>query len=224
MGFYTILVLVLLAVQMIVTGILIPMVQILVVIRVLNHLSAEDYLSKFAEFLELIIRWTSKSIMTAVISLNVVQGILGPGLDLLKRNVVKKGAEALPIVGDAIGGATELVVGTAVVIKNGIGIGGAIVCVFIVLSPLIRIAILCLMYKFTAAIAQPVSDKRLVGCISSIGDGAKLLLHLVFTAGVLFLITIAVVATTAGGVSRPSKKQCTYTFSRPCLFASSKRP
>ena len=28
----------------------------------------------------------------------------------------------------------------------------------------------------------------------------------------------------AGGVSRPSRKQCTYTFSTPCLFASSRSP
>lgn len=27
-----------------------------------------------------------------------------------------------------------------------------------------------------------------------------------------------------GGVSRPSRKQCTYTFSTPCLFASSRSP
>lgn len=199
MGFYSILILVILAVQLIVTGILIPMVQILVVIRVLNHLSAEDYLSKFAEFLETIIGWASKSILTIVIGLNVVQGILGPGLDALKRNAVKKGAESLPVVGDAIGGATEMVVGTAVVIKNGIGIGGAIVCVLIVLGPLIQVAVMCLVYKFTAAVAQPISDKRVVGCISSIAEGAKLLLKLIFTTGVLFLVTIAIVATTAGG-------------------------
>ncbi len=199
MGFYSILILIILGVQLIITGILIPLVQILVVLRVLNHLSAEDYLSKFAEFFETIIIWAAKGILTIVIGLNVVQGILGPGLDALKRNAIKKGAESLPVIGDAVGGATEMVVGTAVVIKNGIGIGGAIVCVLIVLGPLLQIAMMCLMYKFTAAVAQPISDKRVVGCISSIADGAGILLRLVFTTGVLFLITIAIVATTAGG-------------------------
>lgn len=198
-GFYSILILIILLVQIVITGVLIPMVQILVVLRVLNHLSAEDYLSKFAEFLETLIVWASKSILAVVIGLNVVQGILGPGVDLLKRNAVKKGAEALPGVGDALGGATEMVAGTAVVIKNGIGMGGAIVCVLLVLGPLIQVAVMCLIYKFTAAVAQPISDKRVVGCITSVADGAAILLRLVYTTGILFLITIAIVATTAGG-------------------------
>lgn len=198
-GFYSILILIILLVQMVITGILIPLVQILVVMRVLNHLSAEDYLSKFAEFLETVIVWATKSILAVVIGLNVVQGILGPGLDLLKRNAIKKGAEALPVVGDAVGGVTEMVAGSAVVIKNGIGIVGAIVCVLLVLGPLIQTAVMCLIYKLTAAVAQPVSDKRVIGCISSVADGAAILLRLVYTAGVLFLITIAIVATTAGG-------------------------
>jgi len=198
-GFYSILIFIILLVQMLIIGILIPMVQILVVLRVLNHLSAEDYLSKFAELLETLIVWASKSMLAVVIGLNVVQGILGPGLDTLKRNAVKKSAEALPVVGDAVGGVTEMVAGTAVVIKNGIGIGGAVVCVLLVLGPLVQTAVMCLVYKFTAAVVQPISDKRVVGCISGVADGAAILLRLVYTTGILFLVTIAIVATTAGG-------------------------
>lgn len=199
MGFYSILIFVILLVQILVTEILIPLVQTFVVIRLLNHLSTEDFLSRFADLLETIITWLSKGVLAVVVGLNVVQGILGPGLDTLKRSAVKKGAEALPVVGDAVSGATDMVVGTALVIKNGIGIAGAILCVAIVIGPMIQTGMMCLVYKFTAAIAQPISDKRIVGCIGSVAEGARLLLRIVFTTGVLFLITIAIVATTAGG-------------------------
>ena len=50
------------------------------------------------------------------------------------------------------------------------------------------------MYKGLAALIQPISDKRIVEAISSVGDGYHMLLRVVFTTGVLFLITIGVAA------------------------------
>jgi stage III sporulation protein AE len=91
------------------------------------------------------------------------------------------------------------VLGTAVLIKNGIGVAGMIICLVMCLVPIIQIAITSLMYQLIAALIQPVSDKRMVNCVSSVADGSKILLKIVFTTGVLFLITIAVVATTTGG-------------------------
>ena len=134
-----------------------------------------------------------------IIGLNIIQGLLTPAIDAVKRSLVLKGGEALPIVGDAIGGAAEVVLGTAVLIKNGIGVAGMIICLVMCLVPIIQIAITSLMYQLIAALIQPVSDKRMVNCVSSVANGSKILLKIVFTTGVLFLITIAVVATTTGG-------------------------
>ena len=52
------------------------------------------------------------------------------------------------------------------------------------------------LYKLVAALIQPVSDKRIVGCISAVGEGSRMLLKIVFMTGVLFLLTIAIVAAT----------------------------
>ena len=57
-------------------------------------------------------------------------------------------------------------------------------------------AVMTLMYKLAAALVQPVSDKRITGCISSVSEGYELLVKVVFSTGVLFLLTIAVVTAT----------------------------
>lgn len=194
--FYNLVLLLIYLVELLVLNVLIPFVQIYIVVKILNYLSSEEYLSKFAELLETLISWTMKTLLAGVLGLNLVQGLLGPAIDSLKRSVVARSAEAIPVVGDALGGVTEVMLGTAVLIKNGIGVTGAVVCTVICLIPIVQMAVITLMYKLTAAMIQPVSDKRIVGCISCIADGSQMLLRVVFTSGVLFLLTIAIVTAT----------------------------
>lgn len=97
-------------------------------------------------------------------------------------------------MGDALGGMAEVAVGTAVLVKNGIGMTGALICVSLCLVPLIQVACVALLYKLAAAVIQPVSDPRITGCVETVGEGVRLLMRVVFTTGVLFLLTVAVVS------------------------------
>lgn len=195
-AFYNMILILICVVELVIQTFLIPLVQVYMVIRILNDLSTEEYLSKFGELLHTIIVWVLRSLLGAVIGINLIQGLLTPAIDSVKRSVLLRGGEAIPIIGDVIGGASEVVLGTAVLIKNGIGVAGAIICIAICMAPVVQMAVVTLMYKLTAALIQPISEKRIVGCISSMADGAEILLRVIFTSGVLFLITIAMVANT----------------------------
>ena len=148
--------------------------------------------------MELGIKWTMKLMFSGVIGLNLVQGILGPALDTVGRRTIFKGMEMLPGVGDIVGGIGQIAAGAAALIKNGIGVGAAIICVMICLVPVMQTAVLVILYKGAAAVIQPISDRRITDCLSGIGDGFHMLLKLLLTSGVLFLITIAIVAVTTG--------------------------
>ena len=133
-------------------------------------------------------------VLACVVGLNVIQGLISPAVDSVKRSALTRGVEAIPGVGDAIGGVTEVALGTAVLVKNGIGVTGAVICVALCVVPLVQIGCIALLYKLAAALIQPVSDQRVAGCIESVGDGCRLLMRVVFTTGLLFLLTIVVVA------------------------------
>ena len=49
-------------------------------------------------------------------------------------------------------------------------------------GPIIHYGSLSLVYRFLAAIAQPISDKRVVGALSTMGEGCAMLLKLLLTA------------------------------------------
>ncbi len=183
-------------IELLVLNFLIPLLHIYMVVKILDHISSESYLSKLAELIESGISWISKTLLAAVIGLNLIQGLIAPAVDSLRRGILQKGVEALPVIGDAIGGTAEVVLGTAVLMKNGIGVAGAIICMVICAVPILQIFGITFLYKVAAAFIQPVSDPRIVGCVSAVGDGSRLLLKLVCMTGLLFLITIAIVAAT----------------------------
>lgn len=195
-AFYNMILILICIVELVIQSFLIPLVQVYMLIRILNDLSTEEYLSKFGELLHTVIVWILRTMLGAVIGINLIQGLLAPAIDSVKRSVLLRGGEAIPIIGDVIGGASEIVLGTTVLIKNGIGVAGAIICIAICMAPVVQMAVVTLMYKLTAALIQPISEKRIVGCVSSMADGAEILLRVIFTSGVLFLITIAMVANT----------------------------
>lgn len=192
--FYNVILVLIYVVELVLVRFLLPVINVYIMIQVLGNLTGEDFLSEFAQLLQKLVSWILKSLLAGVVGINVVQGLLAPVIDSLRKSALTRTAEALPWIGNAVGGAAEIVLGTAVLIKNGIGMAGAVIAVLICAVPVIQMLILAFLYKLAAALVQPVSDKRITGCISSVSEGYELLLKVVFTAGVLFLLTIAIVA------------------------------
>lgn len=198
-AFYHLVLLLIYLVELFITGVILPLIHVYMMVKILNFLSMEDYLSKFAELIELFVSWSLKTLVAITAGLGVVQSLISPAIDTVKRSVITRSAEAVPGVGDAIGGVTEVVLGTAVLVKNAIGMTGAVICFAICLLPLLQTGGVVLMYKLAAAVLQPVSDKRITGCIESVGEGCRLLMRVIFTTGLLFLLTIVIAAAATRG-------------------------
>lgn len=192
--FYNVILLLIYVVELVIVRFLLPVIHIYIMVRVLGNLTGEDFLSEFAGLIHKIVTWALRTLLACVVGVNVVQGLLVPAIDTLKRSALTRTAEALPWVGNAMGGAAEIFFGTAVLIKNGIGMAGAVIAVLICIGPIVQMALMALMYKLAAALVQPVSDKRITACISGVSEGYELMVRVIFTVGILFLLTIAVVA------------------------------
>ena len=192
--FYNVILFLIYVVELVIVRFLLPVVNIYIMVRVLGNLTGEDFLSEFADLIRKAVSWILKTLLICVVSVNVVQGLLAPAIDAVKRSALTRTAEALPWVGNAVGGVAEVVLGTAVLIKNGIGMAGAVITIAICAVPIFQMLIMAFMYKLAAALVQPVSDKRITTCISGISEGYEIMVKVIFTSGLLFMITIAIVA------------------------------
>lgn len=191
--FYNIVIALIYLVQLIVLNVIFPVIHIYIMMQILDNLTGEDYLTQFSELLQKGVGWAMKTMLAGVIGMNVVQGLLTPAIDSLNRNVLTSTTRSIPGIGNLTGGALDVVLGTAILIRNGIGTAGMLFALMICAVPLIQLVVTMILYKLIAAAVQPVSDKRIVGCISSISEGSELLLKTMFTTILLFLLTIGVV-------------------------------
>jgi len=183
-------------VDVVIVKIVIPMINFYLIIMLVNNMSKEDTLSKLAGLFSTAVNWILKSMLAAVVGFNVIQGLIVPVADQVKRSVLLKASSALPGVGGAIGGVTETVLGAGVLLKNSIGVAGLIVIITICAVPFIKLLMISVVYKIGSAVLQPISDKRFIECISATAKSATMLLQTVLVGAVLFILSITIVAVT----------------------------
>lgn len=198
-GFYELTLLFITAVQSLMVHVVLPGTGFYVLFLLLNQLGREDYLSKLADLLKTVLSWMTKSMLAVVIGVQTIQSLLLPAIDSLKNSLWTKAAGAVPVLGNTLSAVTESVLGTAVLLKNAVGVAGLLVIAVICLIPVIRLAACTLLYKAVGVAVQPVSDKRITECISGVGEGIAMLLKAVAATGVMFLITLAMVTASLRG-------------------------
>ena len=192
MVFYEMVMGVIYLIQVVLLKFVIPGIHVYVLLEMINYLHKEEVLSHMVELMQTILEWTLKTCTGVMIGMQLVQNMISPALDSLKRNMIGKTAAAIPGVGNVINGVTEVALGTAVLIRNSLGVIGILVLLILGLPPVVKIGFTTLVYKFLAALVQPVSDKRMVGCLSTVGEGCRLLMKVLLMTELLFMITIAI--------------------------------
>lgn len=192
------LILVVYGVEHILLGWVIPMIYGFIVLSVINSIWAEEKLGMLIDLAEKIIGWVLKASMGVVTGINLFQGMITPMVDAVKKSTVQKVISAVPGVGNTAEAVTELATGSALVIKNSVGVVLLLLLLILCAVPLFKIFVTALLFKGAAALMGVVSDKRISGCTNRTGDGVMLLVRTTGTAMLLFMITLAVVAMSIG--------------------------
>ncbi len=175
---------------------LLPFIYSYVILALLNGIWAEERLSLLLDLLKKGILFAQKMVMGIITGLSMVQAVIVPVLDGLKISAFRKAVSILPGVGNAAESMAELVIGSAVLIKNSLGVLFLLLILFLCIMPVCKIFLAGVLMKFGAALSGIISDKRISGCADKVGEGCFLLLRCLFTSVALFMIVIGVVAYT----------------------------
>ena len=199
-GFYEVTFLIISLVQWIILYVLVPLVQVMILFVFLNEVVEGERFSKMTELLEDGIRFVLKFVTGTVVGLNVVQGLIQPAADRVKGSMFAKTASAIPGIGNSVQAVSEIIVGAGTLIKNSVGVAAMIIVLGITLLPVLKMGVLAFFYKFSAAVIEPVADKRISGTLNGVCRGSVLLAKIMLTSMLLFLITIAMVAASSSFV------------------------
>ena len=154
-----------------------PCTQLYVLLSLAGHLSSKDLFSKALELLEQGMRWGSKA----------------PYTDSVRQTALRRAVSLIPGIGQGAAAVSQVLLGSSVLIRNTVGIGGVLVLAAVSLLPLLKLLILYLGCQGSAALLQPVSDSRVVEAVGAVAKGFYFLLAAAGSAVVLFALSIAVV-------------------------------
>lgn len=175
-------------------SVLLPMIYCFILLSVINGIWMEEKLNLLLDFVQKLVGYGIKITLGIITGFSLLQSMISPVVDALEHSALKKAVSMIPGIGGLTEGMFEMVAGSAVLIKNSIGIYITIVMIFICILPILRILLLSGALKAGAALIGIVSDKRMTNLANRAGDGSLLLLKVALSAIGLFIISVAVVA------------------------------
>lgn len=183
----------------IIKNVAIPFIFCSSILEIVNCISSKDILTNLSELIKKCIGWGLKGIsimFTASLTLNK---LTAPAIETVINKTAKVAVSAIPVVGEVMAGTVDTVASWTGLIKNGTTLAIIIFLILICAIPVLKLISLILIYKFTAAIIQPIADSRIVKCIDSISAACQLLLGSLFCVMVIFIfISMAGISITQG--------------------------
>ena len=169
-----------------------PLVLLRAVCILLCAITKNGALNEFSEL------FTKLHKTLLALSMSLFAGILGissfaaASFDSLAARGVKFAISAsVPVVGGSISEAMSSVAGSAMLLKNAVGLGGVVVLFAMFALPLLKMWALSLAFRITAAFTAPVSEKRVSETLRKIGDCIDMLFSSVASMGTIMIIAIA---------------------------------
>lgn len=177
------------ALSVAISRIIIPAILLAIALEMTDHISERPILGKFAELLRQCIGWGMKGAAMAFMLLISLQKIGGGALNGLAAKTAKIAVGAVPVVGNVMGGAVETAAAVAGTLKSGTLVAAAVFLLLLCIPMVVKLLVILLVFKLTAAAAEFICEERLVECISAAGEYTGLLLAVVFLGEGMFLFS-----------------------------------
>ncbi len=99
----------------------------------------------------------------------------------------------IPVIGRMFTDATDTVVSASVLLKNTVGIAGVAILMIIVAFPAIKILLISFIYKFAAAILQPLGGGPIITCLDIISKSVIYVFAALGIVSFMFFLSITVI-------------------------------
>jgi stage III sporulation protein AE len=185
----------------IIMGVIIPIFIASIVFNVVSNLTDNINVGKFADFFKSAGKWIIGVTFTVFMAFLSIQGILASTYDSVSIRTIKYAiGNSIPFVGGYIKEGFDLVTGSAVLIKNAVGVAGLIMLFCFVLAPVISLIVCSLGLKLTAAVCQPVSDPKVPKFLQATSSSFDMLIAAFAASAFMFFITLMLLLMTSNAV------------------------
>ena len=176
-----------------ISGVFIPMVLASAALDVAGQFSPDGHkLSHLAELIRKIASWTLKGLLGTFAFLLTLQRFTAPIISNVAIRTSRSVVGAVPVVGGAFSAAVDTIVNFSQAARSGVLVALVLVLCFVLAAPLVKIMVLSLVYRTTAAFLQPVADRRLVTLMDGVGKHMAMLFNAAALVGVMCIYTVII--------------------------------
>jgi stage III sporulation protein AE len=99
----------------------------------------------------------------------------------------------IPVIGRMFTDATDTVISASLLLKNTVGIAGVAILLLIVTFPAIKILMIAFIYKFAAAVLQPLGGGPVIACLEIISKSIVFVFAALAIVSMMFFLSLTVV-------------------------------
>ncbi len=171
---------------------LVPLIYAYLAISAGHALLDNQSLKQIQKFVKWVITWGLKGVVYGFCGYLTLSGIISGAGDATAIKIAKATmSTVVPVIGSAISGASETVLLTATMVKNGAGIFGMLAVIAICITPLLRLGIQYLVLKITTAVGGTMGEKSLVEFLEHITETVGFLVAIMAACGFMMLVACA---------------------------------
>lgn len=180
---------------------IVPFIFWTAILSLISNLNSNIHINRFVSLLKQVA--TFLLVVMPVIFLGIVtmEGIASPFVDNAAIRTAKFAAgKFIPYVGSVLSDTVDTILNYGVIIKNCIGIVGMIAVLFIIICPIIKILVIYLILRLSAAFLQPLTDERITKSVDDVASSVSLLMCcIIVIATMLFIMLAILLASTSIG-------------------------
>ncbi|MBO8137302.1 MAG: stage III sporulation protein AE [Desulfotomaculum sp.] len=178
----------------VIKNVVLPLIFFSAVLGVVNGVSAKFKVSRMADLFKTLSMTVLGLCSTVFLGILAAHGAAGAVTDGVALRTAKYTTDAfVPVVGRTLSDALEAVMGSALLMKNAVGIAGVVIIILITVLPLIKILAIAFIYRLAGALVQPIGDSEMADCLTQLGSSLLTVFGAVATVGLLFFFAITVV-------------------------------
>ena len=167
-------------------------ILLFIVFASVGQLAGQNMTGRLSKLAKTLVQKGIKAVSGLFLFLMGLQGLSAGAADTWVKKTMISAAGAVPVVGDAIGGAVNAVFAGAELIGRCVGSAGVILLMGICLIPLARLAAIWLLYKVGATLLSPISDPKLTELIDAAADAIGMLMGVLVVLIGMFLCGLGI--------------------------------
>jgi len=167
------------------------------VLALINCLTEKNYVNRLSKLIRNLAVGITGLVLAILSGIITVQGLITETSDGLLINTARYSLNTfIPIVGGFTSDTVELFIKCMGSIKNIVGVFGIITLIMLILVPLIKVLVIALIYKITAAAAEPIAENKISDALNDMGSCLVSMAAIMFFAALLFIIFISIIVGT----------------------------